>query len=602
MSGKKISIAQIRAQFPQYDALSDDDLLIGIRRKFYPNMPMGEFVKHVEYKAADPTEGMSGLDKFAAGYGKAGADLVRGAGQLVGAVSREDVAEARKRDAALMNTGAGATGNILGNLAALAPTVAAGGGIPTAAAVGAATGLLQPSTSTSETVGNVAIGGVAAPAAILLGRTLAAGYQGAKALVEPFTAAGQQRIASRVLQASATDPAAAAANLRNAKPLIPDSIPTVGQAAKDPGLAQLERTFLNNPEMAGPLQQRYAAQRAARSGVLNTVAGTDDYYNAIKDGRRIFANEDYANAITQGVDQDMAKAIQPQIQSLLERPSIQAAQRDAIRLAKENGVNLTDTSSLQGLDWVKKALDNAISKAGKPGSALGDEELRALVQTKDDLMRTLEQIAPGYKVANDNYAAMSRQVNSMDVARSLKDKLQKPGSEYAQGSAKEMGQAYQRALSESVDSVKKATGRVDLPLSRVMPTDDIAALEGVAYDLGRKQFAETAGAAKGSPTAQNLVSQNLLRRLIGPTGLPESWAENTMLNTIARPVQWVGKLGEPRIQNALAELMVDPQRAAAAIEMTRALPLSSRIGMATEPLLPQISLNALAAAAANRPQ
>jgi hypothetical protein len=190
----------------------------------------------------------------------------------------------------------------------------------------------------------------------------------------------------------------------------------------------------------------------------------------------------------------------------------------------------------------------------------------------------------------------------MDVARSLKDRLQKPGSEYAQGSAKEMGQAYQRALSESVDSVKRATGRVDLPLSRVMPTDDIAALEGVAYDLGRKQFAETAGAARGSPTAQNLVSQNLLRRLIGPTGLPESWAENTMLNTIARPVQWVGKLGEPRIQNVLAELMTDPQRAAAAIEMTKALPLSSRIGMATEPLLPQVSLNALAAMAANRSQ
>jgi hypothetical protein len=135
-----------------------------------------------------------------------------------------------------------------------------------------------------------------------------------------------------------------------------------------------------------------------------------------------------------------------------------------------------------------------------------------------------------------------------------------------------------------------------------MPTDDIAALEGVAYDLGRKQFAETAGAARGSPTAQNLVSQNLLRRLIGPTGLPESWAENTMLNTIARPVQWVGKLGEPRIQNVLAELMTDPQRAAAAIEMTKALPLSSRIGMATEPLLPQVSLNALAAMAANRSQ
>jgi hypothetical protein len=391
MSEKKISVAQIRAQFPMYADLSDDQLIIGIRQKYYPDIPMREFTKRIEYTPIDPTEGMSGIQKFAAGYGKAGVDLVRGAGQLVGAVSREDVAESRKRDQALMGTGAGAVGNITGNVVNLLPTIAAGGGIPTAAAVGAATGLLQPSTSTSETLQNVAFGGIAAPAAILAGRTVAAGYQGAKALVEPFTAKGQQAIASRVLQASATDPAAAAANLRNAKPLVPGSVPTVGQAAKDPGLAQLERTFLNNPEMAPPLQQRYAAQRAARAGVLNDVAGTDDYYNAIKAGRQIFANEDYGNAIAQGVDKGMAKAMQPQLQSLMERPSIQAAQKDAVRLAKESGIALDDMSSLQGLDWLKKALDNQISKAKAPNSSIGDADLRALVQTKDDLMRTLER-------------------------------------------------------------------------------------------------------------------------------------------------------------------------------------------------------------------
>jgi hypothetical protein len=244
-----------------------------------------------------------------------------------------------------------------------------------------------------------------------------------------------------------------------------------------------------------------------------------------------------------GVDPKMAQAMAPQLQSLLERPSIQRAQKEAIDLAKENGISLAESpaGSLEGLDWVKKALDNRISAASQPGSAIGKEELRALVQTKSDLMKTLEQIAPGYKTANDNYAAMSRQINGMDVARSLSDTLHRPGSEYAVGgSAREMGDAYMRALSQAQDSVKKATG-MNKTISDVMPTSDIAALENVARDIGRKQFAENAGRATGSNTAQNMVSQNMLRRMLGPTGLPDSWSESAMLQTLLRPCSSPGR-------------------------------------------------------------
>jgi hypothetical protein len=515
----------------------------------------------------DPTEGMSGLDKFRAGMGKAFYDVARGAGQVVGLVDREDVAESRKRDAALMRSGAGLAGNIAGNVGALLPTAFIPGAatIPGAAAIGAASGFLQPSTSTGETLMNTGVGGVAAPAAILAGRGISAAYQGAKGLVEPMTRQGQERIAARVLQASATNPERAAANALNARPLVAGSQPTLAQVADDPGLAQLERTILNNPEAAPALQQRFAAQRAARMGAVADVAGTDDYYNAIKEGRRIFANEDYAKAIEQGIDPEMAKAVGPQLQSLLERPSIQRAQRDAVRLAKENGVSLAESpaGSLEGLDWVKKALDNQISKAAVPGSSIGKEELRALLQTKDDLMKTMELLAPGYKEANDAYAAMSRQVNSMDVARSLMDKLQKPGSEYAGASAKEMGDAYMRALSQAQDSVKKATG-MNKNISQVMNTRDIAQLEGVARDLGRKSFAENAGRATGSNTAQNLASQNMLRRILGPTGLPETWAESTMLQSMLYPVQGVSKLtgADRRIQERIAMSLLDPSDAA----------------------------------------
>lgn len=112
-------------------------------------------------KKMDPTAGMSGTEKFLAGAGKAFADVGRGAGQLVGLVSREDVAESRRLDAPLMKTGAGQAGNFVGNVALTAPTAMIPGAntVTGAGLIGAGIGLLQPSTSTAETALNIGLGG-----------------------------------------------------------------------------------------------------------------------------------------------------------------------------------------------------------------------------------------------------------------------------------------------------------------------------------------------------------------------------------------------------------------------------------------------------------
>jgi hypothetical protein len=109
----------------------------------------------------DPMRDMSRTERTLAGVGKAFADLGRGAGQLVGAVSREDVKEARKLDAPLMDTTAGKVGNFAGNVAIMAPAAAIPGANTVAGAgvVGAGMGLLAPSESTKETLTNIALGG-----------------------------------------------------------------------------------------------------------------------------------------------------------------------------------------------------------------------------------------------------------------------------------------------------------------------------------------------------------------------------------------------------------------------------------------------------------
>lgn len=152
----------------------------------------GPWAKYAKPTAApeptyDPTEGMSGTDKFLAGVGKAMTDLGRGTAQLANPVmdfvaprqmglndlvlgkkpesrveqGRREIEESRKLDSSLMNTGAGMAGNFAGNVAMLAPTAMIPGANTVAGAglIGATTGLMQPSTSTGETLLNIGLGG-----------------------------------------------------------------------------------------------------------------------------------------------------------------------------------------------------------------------------------------------------------------------------------------------------------------------------------------------------------------------------------------------------------------------------------------------------------
>ena len=589
----KVKLSEIRAKFPMYNDVPDDQLLIGLHRKYYADIPFKQFNSNIEYDvgAPNPTEGMSGPKRFAAGIGKSVYDTARGLGQFIpGAVSREDVGEARARDKALMDTGAGAAGNLTGNVTQMLPLafLPFANTVKGASIIGGLTGAAQQSESTGETLQNMALGGAAGGGSIVAGRGLAAGYQALTGLLRPMTKKGQQQIAAELLQTSATNPKAAAAKLSGARELVPGSAPTVGQASDDAGLAQLERTLLNKPETAGPLNTRYQAQQAARQKAIGDVAGSPQYRADIEEGRRIFAGEDYAKAMAEGLDVDMAKALKPQIDSLMKRPSIRQAQGVARKLAAENGVKLDNFGSIEGMDWLKKAVDNQISKAAQPGSSIGKEELRALMQTKDDLMRTLEQIAPAYKTANNNYAAMSKQVNAQDVAADLQDRLYK-NAQF--GGNKELGATYQNELAKALESIKGQTGQ-NRALADVMPRRDVNALEAVARDLVRKENGQNLGRAVGSPTMQNMMGQNLMQRILGPIGAPQGLAQNALMQTLSRPYGFVARAAEPSINDLLAEAMVNPALARQLLEQAATPSTVGRVANSLERYLPVPALTA----------
>ncbi len=97
----------------------------------------------------DPTTGMSGFDKFAAGYGSAIPNLAMGVGQRMGLVSQDEANQQKSLMGPLINTGAGLAGSVLGNVAAAAPTAAIPGAntLAGSAAIG---GLLGASQLTGE--------------------------------------------------------------------------------------------------------------------------------------------------------------------------------------------------------------------------------------------------------------------------------------------------------------------------------------------------------------------------------------------------------------------------------------------------------------------
>lgn len=166
----------------------------------------------------DPTEGMSGFDKFMAGAGKAVVDtgmglkqIGAGIGNRLGLVSDEtvsgiqaDIDERKRLDAPLMDTGAGMVGNITGHVAQFALPVgvlgaagksasltraAAGGSkaakaaqatlnasrLPGAVATGAGMGAVQP-VATGESRGvNTAVGGAGGAVGLGAGKLIQAG-------------------------------------------------------------------------------------------------------------------------------------------------------------------------------------------------------------------------------------------------------------------------------------------------------------------------------------------------------------------------------------------------------------------------------------------
>lgn len=559
------------------------------------------------------TDDMSGLERFHAGAGKAFYDAGNGIKQLLdkpavmlenmmgdkaanamakftgtptakasAQATQDDINDRKVLATPLMKTTSGFAGNVSGNVAIALPAAFIPGGqsIAGAAATGAGLGFIQPVADDESRALNTGIGAAAGPLGVLGGRAVAATWKGGKALVEPFTRSGRDAIAARTLerfgvQAGDVAGLTGQATTTGAQRTMAEQVARPEGAAAAARLQDSMRAL--DPQIAAQFEAREMANNAARVGTLTQLAGKDGGREFAASMRENAAKELYGKAFGTKLDMSsLTSGERGELTKLLNAPAVQ----DAMKAAKTMAANQMKSTknqngSVEGMHLMKLAMDDAIEAAGKGGSAVAVNKAMSIKMARDRMVGFLQRMSPDYAEARGTYAAMSKPLNQMDIADEVLKRGASSTTDLA-GNVRLMPNAVANAMKDEARLVSQATGgRAKSTLADMLEPDQLAKLKAVSGEVDRVGAVARAGNGPGSATAQRLASQNVLRQVLGPTGLPESWAESTLLNTAMRPVQFAyNGIAEPRIQQVITELLLDPSRAQAVMQAARTSPAS----------------------------
>jgi len=499
-------------------------------------------------KTFDPTTDMSGVNKFRAGAGKAFSDLAQGASQyLPGGATRQDVAESRRLDAPLMATGPGMAGNVAGNVAAAVPAAMIPGAntVAGSAMIGAGMGALQPSVSTNETLKNIGVGAASSAA---VPATIAAGKV-AKSFVEPLYQGGRNQIMGRALRNAAGSQADDAMNaMKTAKSAVPGVEYTAAEAANNPGIAAMQRTATAADPVA--MNEIASRQMSNNDALVAALKGMAPDKAAALAARERAASSLYSAAGPKPVQ------MTPEIEALFSRPSMQEAVKRAGKLAAEKGQTL-DVKNLtgEGAHYIKMAMDD-IANSGA-ASGIGKNEIGSVRNTLGDFLTNLEQQIPEYGQARSAYANMSKPINQGDVI----DKIAGSATNF-RGNLTPA--AYARALNDK--TAQSVTGQKGATLAKVMDPDQMKTLGAIGEDLGRADYANTAGRGVGSDTVQKLAFSNMLDSAGVPSAVRSFAPAGIVGNVAQRAGQIVYKDANEKMAAQLAQALLNPQDAAKLME------------------------------------
>ncbi|WP_434513773.1 hypothetical protein AB6Q56_14425 [Dechloromonas sp. ARDL1] len=559
----------------------------------------------------DPTEGMSTSEKFLAGVGKAMTDAGRGVGQMVGLVSQDEINEAKALDKPLMNTTAGTVGNVVGNIATLAPTMLVPGANTVGGAAlinGLAGGVLTPGSveDRAQAAGFGALGGAAGVGAAKL---IAGTGKAVSAAAAPFSEDGRKKIIGEVMRRAAGDNAdSVAARMSNAQEIIPGSLPTAAEVAESGGIAALQRAMsAANPEAYA---HRGMSNNAARVEALRGIAKDEQAMQQAIAARRAASDPLYAAADNAVVTSDAALR---DIMSRLPNGTLEQAQNIArmtgkpIQFGKDvpesmayvggraesvpgahghaktvqlpglldaNGSPITRVVPEQkvqytgrGLDLIKKAIDDVVNV--NPTAPIAKNARGQAVGVKNDLVSWADANIPEYAAARQAWAEGSVPITQMQVGQALLNKIEPALVQYHPSGVqfRQAGGAYANALNDVRGNlVKNATGGMKRNLEDVMTPEQMQTLNGIAADLSRSAAASDMGRGVGSNTFQNFAMDNLASQV----GMPSAVSAIANLVPGLGKVSAVGKaLGntlykskDELMKAEMADLLLNPKAAA----------------------------------------
>jgi hypothetical protein len=250
------------------------------------------------------------------------------------------------------------------------------------------------------------VGGVAGAGAVATG---AAGARGVRALAQPFTEGGRQEIVGNLLLRSSGRPGTLETRLAaGADPIVPGSVPTTAEAARDPGLASLQRAVQGmDPASADAFAMRDATRDAARRAEMQAIEPTEGgaprVAEAVRDvvGREEQRFDNAATAANRRVTERLAALpdrVEPSQAGGIIRGELGEAQ-DTARAATSRAYEAIDPEGTSRLPLgpVQEAARNAEGRFFGDMAGPMPRELRAAL---DDVYTAATETAPYQTMQN----------------------------------------------------------------------------------------------------------------------------------------------------------------------------------------------------------
>ena len=495
-----------------------------------------------------------------AGTGKAFSDIGRGVAQLTPwGPSKAEIDAIARRDAPLMETGGGITGNIAGNIAAMLPaslipgvnTVAGG------AALGGLSSMMAPVGENDSRVERGIYGTAAGAAIPSVIRGAGSLVSRGKNLVDSLLPGGTERLGNRVISNVAGDKRQEVINsLLANRPSIPRSNAIAGEASVPSNSAEFAAL---QKIVKGRLPSDYdaieQAQKAARTIALQTIGGRgadDTALNSAITARKVSSDPFY-----KAVETSTAKVqVNPVISEVDKLLSLHPNE-DAIAgpLMKIKGALMPDGKTLetnpQALASLSKNIKTMLGRKTPDGQH--EFDVKVLTSIKTLLDDQIEKGEPAYKMARTTFKAGSEPINRMQVGQVLEDRL-------ANVTGKETASPFLKVMEDPTLQMGKATGfKRFKDLGQVLHPGEVQTAENVGKELERSvRFNELA--AKGMERAKSIVGES--EPQLYPTGMfsPILSVTRGILN------RSLGKADEKSLAY-IAELMKDPQATARAMQI-----------------------------------